>query len=225
MTPSLKSYNSTELNSGKVLNRSQSVSYLQSFEVGNNDRKFSQWDWNSEADLALIHRPNTDWVTSPPSFLSFGAHFSVAIWYTFSEQACLERSLTAIMHVQLVLTQYHFRAITLSLLLFPGLPRICARRELQSPSRDVTVDMLAENNSFPSGKPWLSFSATLEECSPDASESICSRLPKQRSSNVAGEGTEPERGTGISRRTSFIYSHVSAEWEPSGSSNNSRLVN
>lgn len=79
MAPSLKSYNSTELNSAKVLNRSQSVSYLQSLEVGNNDRKFSQWDWNSEADLALIHRPNTDWVTSPPSFLSVGAHFSVAM--------------------------------------------------------------------------------------------------------------------------------------------------
>lgn len=129
------------------------------------------------------------------------------------------------MHVLLLLTQCHFRGITLSLLLFPGLPRICARRELQSPSRNVTVDMFAENNSFPSGKPWSSSSAILEGCSPDASESICWRFPKQRSSSVAGEGTEQERGTGITRRPSFIYSHVSAEWERSGSSNNSRLVN
>lgn len=90
MAPSLKSYNWTKLNSAKILNGSLPVSYLQSLRLRNTDHKSSQWDWNPEANLAQIHRSNTDWVTSPPLFLSVGLT-SPWLWYTFSELAHLER--------------------------------------------------------------------------------------------------------------------------------------
>ena len=71
--------------------------------------------------------------------------------------------------------------------------------------------IFAENDSCQSGKPCLQFSATREECLLDALKCIFCALPKRRSSRVVGEGTKRERATGITRKLSSIYSHVSAE--------------